>query len=90
MKVVPTAAVMLSVLVVLAVAGLVVTRSGADDIADVGVIAPPSPIPAVVTVSPSPGASGVEPWHEVRVDVTGGTLSDVVLADESNDAVSGV
>ncbi|WP_448510740.1 L,D-transpeptidase [Mycolicibacterium thermoresistibile] len=51
---------------------------------------PPPEVPATVTVSPPPSATGVNPMSEVEVAATTGTLTEVTLVDEVDDDVPGV
>ncbi|KUH85480.1 MULTISPECIES: Ig-like domain-containing protein [unclassified Mycobacterium] len=56
----------------------------------VEVAPPPLPaIPAVVAVSPASQASAVDPLSAVRVSASMGTLTEVTLVDDMNDAVPG-
>jgi len=88
-----------AVLLVLAALGTVVSVSLAGCSAECpparasapsGAVTLPPPIPAAMTVTPTPGARDVDPLGTVAVTATTGTLTDVSMLNEQGNRIVGV
>ncbi|MGV0580627.1 Ig-like domain-containing protein [Mycolicibacterium elephantis] len=69
--------------------GWVQIRSGSGEASTADTPAPPPAVPASVTISPTPQATGINPLTDVRVSADFGRLDDVRLVDDTGEAVRG-
>ncbi|MGV0714688.1 Ig-like domain-containing protein [Mycolicibacterium sp. XJ662] len=62
-------------------------RSGSGEANTADIPTPPRSVPASVTISPPPQATGINPLSDVRVSAGTGTLTGVTLVDDTGEAV---
>lgn len=81
-----SAGVALVITIVVAIGWLQI-RSGSGEANTADMPPPPAAVPASVTISPPPRATGINPLTEVRVSASTGILTGVTLVDDTGDAV---